>query len=93
MQPLPPKGLCPNTRGTFQPLGWALLLTKQEGQEPPPRVAPAVMVVLPPQQGGRMHPSRARATVAPLQVGLPPAGSGSLPLSPSQGKAIPESKM
>ncbi|XP_070804550.1 meiosis 1 arrest protein [Pituophis catenifer annectens] len=45
------------------------------------------------QQGGRVHPSRARATVAPLQVALPPAGSGSLPLSPSQGKAIPESKM
>ncbi|XP_029140990.1 meiosis 1 arrest protein [Protobothrops mucrosquamatus] len=66
---------------------------RQGGQEPPPRVAPAVMVFLPPQQGGHMHPSRARATVAPLQVGLPPAGSGSLPLSPSQGKAIPESKM
>ncbi|KAM3831687.1 meiosis 1 arrest protein [Vipera latastei] len=47
----------------------------------------------PRQQGGRMHPSRARATVAPLQVGLPPAGSGSLPLSPSQGKAVLESKM
>ncbi|XP_026532310.1 meiosis 1 arrest protein [Notechis scutatus] len=47
----------------------------------------------PRQQGGRMHPGRARATVAPLQVTLPPAGSGSLPLSPSRGKATPESEM
>ncbi|XP_007445517.1 meiosis 1 arrest protein-like [Python bivittatus] len=35
------------------------------------------------QQGGRMHPSKARATVAPLQVALP--------LFPSKGKENPES--
>lgn len=27
-------GLCPNTRGTFQPLGWALSLTKQDSCHP-----------------------------------------------------------
>ncbi|XP_032080173.1 meiosis 1 arrest protein [Thamnophis elegans] len=47
----------------------------------------------PRQHGGRVHPSRARATVAPLQVALPPAGSGSRPLFLSQGKVIPEPEM
>ncbi|XP_039189869.1 meiosis 1 arrest protein isoform X2 [Crotalus tigris] len=68
-------------------------LKRSLGRLPTSRVQRWAPRQWPRQQGGRMHPSRARATVAPLQVGLPLAGSGSLPLSLSQGKAIPESKM
>ncbi|XP_070612843.1 meiosis 1 arrest protein isoform X1 [Erythrolamprus reginae] len=46
-----------------------------------------------PRQGGRGHPSRARATVAPLQVAGSPAGPSSPPFSPRQGKAVPEPEM
>ncbi|KAG8134269.1 hypothetical protein E2320_007382 [Naja naja] len=68
-------------------------LKRHLGRLPASRVQRWAPRQWPRQQGGRMHPSRARATVAPLQVALPPAGSGSLPLSPSRGKAIPESEM
>ncbi|XP_063165868.1 meiosis 1 arrest protein isoform X2 [Candoia aspera] len=50
----------------------------------PPEAALAKM-----EHGGRAPPSKARATVAPLWVAPPTAGSGTLPLCPSKGKETP----